>query len=342
MESGANAGNNNGGIMIAEQYAKNAAAMMNLLNGFQQRQEHEMDKFMVPMDRLQRMYYQSEQDRKTFMNQLDGRFKNVLGDMSFQRRMVIYGFLAGLVMLGFVVYGFYMIILRMRSKREALVMKYQQEMLKMVRDMAALPGAGGLSGLPMGNQYRLPNNAPQFQIGGGYFNANANANAGNVGGYPQQVVPGDGNANMGGTPNPSSMPNMGGMPNPAPNDPLFQLDQIILTGNLKERAMAAMRMLSLNPERALDVIQKMMTAEDSFQRENMAFSLGEQYHPLTLDLLINALTDSERRVALVAYRALKRLERQPEEVLPSEARNMVLAAIKNAPADLQDKKRGGV
>ena len=117
MESGANAGNNNGGIMIAEQYAKNAAAMMNLLNGFQQRQEHEMDKFMVPMDRLQRMYYQSEQDRKTFMNQLDGRFKNVLGDMSFQRRMVIYGFLAGLVMLGFVVYGFYMIILRMRSKR---------------------------------------------------------------------------------------------------------------------------------------------------------------------------------------------------------------------------------
>ncbi len=303
MESGANSVNNgSGGMVLAEQYAKNAEAMMNLLNSFQQRQERQMDKFMVPMDRLQHMYYQSEQDRKNFINQLDGRFKTVLGDMSFQRRMVIYGFIVGLILLGFIVWGFYMVILRMRSKREALIMKYQQEMLKMVRDMAALPGSGGMSALPFNNAgYRLPNNSPQQLLMGGNY---PNPNMGNMQGYPTPGGPGDG---MG------QMPNMGGMSNPAANDPVFQLDQIILTGNLKERALAAVRMLNLNADRALDVIQRMMTAEDPFQRENMAFALGEQYHPITLDLLKSALADTERRVAVAAYRALKRLERQPDE-----------------------------
>jgi hypothetical protein len=333
MESGAQP-DGISGLALAEQYAKNAAAMMNLLSGFQQRQEKQMEKFMVPMDRLQHLYYQSEQDRKNFINQLDSRFKGVLGDMSAQRRMVIYGFLAGLIMLGFVVWGFYMVILRMRSKREELIMKYQQEMLKMVRDMAALPGSGGMSALPFaGNNYRLPGAAAPMLPSSGYAQPGLPV-PGTVPppGYPQPgAYPGQ---TEGMAPNP-------GMGAPAGPDPVFQLDQIILTGNLKERALAAVHMLNLNVDRAMDEIQKMIAADDPFQRENMAFALGEQYHPMTLDLLKNALADTERRVALAAFRALKRLERQPENVLAPEAREAVVLAIKNAPEDLQDKKRGG-
>jgi hypothetical protein len=60
--------------------------------------------------------------------------------VSFQQRMVIYGFMVGLLILGVVVWGFWLIIGRMRSKREEKIMTYQQEMLKMVKEMAALPG----------------------------------------------------------------------------------------------------------------------------------------------------------------------------------------------------------
>jgi hypothetical protein len=194
--------------------------------------------------------------------------------------------------------------------------------------MAALPGSGGLSGLSYGNSgYRLPGNSPQLLVGGGYPNPGMGAMA-----YPAPMAPAEG------YPNPGPMPQPQGTPQPAANDPVFQLDQIILTGNLKQRAVAAVRMLSLNTERGLDEIQKMMTAADPFQRENMASALGEQYHPLAVDLLKNALTDTERRVALVAYRALKRLERQPENSLPPEAREAIMDALKNAPAGLQDKK----
>jgi hypothetical protein len=338
MEAAAAAGEAGGGMALAEQYAKNAAAMMNLLNAFQQRQERQMEKFMVPMDRLQHMYYQSEQDRKNFLNQLDGRFRSVLGDISSQKRMVIYGFLAGLIMLGFVVWGFFMIILRMRSKREELIMKYQQEMLKMVRDMAALPGSGGLSALPGGTAYRLPG-APAGMLPQGYMPQNGLPPAG----YPTvaqapypQMAPGVYPAPGSGQPEASLQPGV-----QAGADPVFQLEQIALTGNLKERALAAVRMLNLNSDKALEMIQQMITADDPFQRENMAFALGEQYHPMALDYLKRCLSDTERRVAMAAFRALKRLERQPENALAPEARAAVLSALSQAPEDLQDKKRGG-
>lgn len=262
---------------------------------------------MVPLDRLQNLYYQSERDRKNFINQLDQRFKSVLGDVSFQQRMVIYGFIGGLLLLGLVIWGFYMVVVRMRSKKEETIMKYQQEMLKMVRDMAGLPGGNPYASLPAGTAgYRLANmNAPQLISG----------------------------------PAPTGSPNM---QNPQDTggqkpDPLCELERITTTGNYKERALAAVQMLALDAEKALGVISGMLADPDPFQRENMAFALGRQYHPLTLELLLAALKDSEPRVANAACRALKKLEQQPEEEIPGEARDLVRKTLRNLPPHLQPK-----
>jgi len=256
---------------------------------------------MAPLERIQNLYYQSEEERKNFMNQLDGRFKSLLGNVSFQQRMVVYGFAFGLMILGMVVWGFWLIIGRMRSKREELIMKYQQEMLKMVRDMACLPGSG-YGALPGGfGGPRLPAAASsQVLIGPG----------------AAPLAPGEG------------------------QDPLEVLDQTLQNGNYKERALAAMKMLYLDANRAADVIKGMIMDPDPFLRENMAFALGEHYHPLTLELLLAAVQDGERRVSDAALRALRRLEGQTEETLTESARQQILLALKQATQRKNKKAKG--
>jgi len=289
--------------VFASEYAKNVAAMTELLASFQRQQARQISQFMAPLERIQNLYYQSEQDRKNFMNQLDNRLKHVLGNVSFQQRMVIYGFMGSLIILGAIVWAFFLILGRMRSRREETIMKYQQEMLKMVRDMSGLPG-NPYTGLPPGTGM-----APGYQL---------------------SAVP---------TPQLMATPgNSGGMGMPVAPDPVMQLEQVIKTGNYKERALAAMQMINLDTEKALDVIKQMITDPDPFQRESMAFALGEQYHPLTLELLLDSLNDNEKRVAAAAFRALKRIEQQPEEIVPMEAREEIAKALKNMEMQQKGKK----
>jgi len=113
----------------------------------------------------------------------------------------------------------------------------------------------------------------------------------------------------------------GGAEMPAP-DPVSELEQICLTGNFKERALAAVRMLNLNAERAVDILKSMTASADPFQRENTYFALGEQFHPLTLDLLFDGVQDGEQRVVAAAARALRRLEKNTPG-LPVEARAQI-------------------
>jgi hypothetical protein len=294
---------------FVEAYAKNASAMMSLLSNYQQRQEQQLAQFMVPMERIQRLYYQTEQDRKTFINQLDGRFKSVLGDISLQQRFVIYGFVFGLALLGLVVWGFLMIVGRMRSRREEVIMKYQQEMLRMVRDMAALPGANPYAALPpTAGAYRLAGTAP----------AQLTANPAAMGTTAQVTVM--------------------DVDNSRPN-PVSELEAKTLSGNYKERALAAMQMLNLDAERAVEVIKRMLTDPDPFQRECMAAMLGEQFHPLTLELLLEGLKDNEDRVVAAAVRAARKWEQLPEEIYPLEAKEKMKAAVKSTA--LARKKAGG-
>lgn len=269
------------GSAFVEEYARNAAAMMTLLANFQQRQERQLSQFMVPLERIQQLYYKSEEDRKNFINQLDSRFQSVLGNISFQQRLVIYGFSFGLLLLGGVVWGFLMIVNRMRSRREEVIMKYQQEMLKMVRDMAALPG-GGFAALP----------------------------------NPGALSPG------------MRLPGQAAVPVIPATDPAVQLEEAARSGNIKERSRAAMQMLSLDAERAVDMIRGMISDQDPFQRECMASALGEQYHPLIQEMMLQGLRDPERRVASAAARAFKRWEQLPAEVCPEEVRNRIRGLMK--------------
>ncbi len=325
---------------IMEQYAKNVAAMTNLMAMFTKSQEKQMEQYMAPLERIQNLYYQSEQDRKNFMNRLDGQFKNVLGDVSFQQRMVIYGFIIGLGLLGLLAYIFYLIIKRMRSKREEVIMKYQQEMLKMVRDMAGLPGAStyGMlgSGNMMTNAYRLnPAMAPQGQLMPGQY------------------------------PMPQSMPNQAPPANPAPPTaapanpdpsagevqpgtnvtaapayhPGSELESVIQSGNYKERALAAVQYLDLDAERALDYIGQMVKAEDPFQRESILFALGEKIHPLTLELVIEGLQDKEKRVVDAAARALRRLAASSDPSLSDSMKDEINNALAATTKTKKSRKR---
>ncbi len=287
--------------VLMEEYARNVAAMTKLMVTFQKSQERQIAQFMAPLERIQNLYYKSEEDRKNFMSQLDNRFKSVLGDVSFQQRMVIYGFLFGLLLLGLVVWGFYLVIGRMRSKREETIMKYQQEMLKMVRDMAGLPGS-----------------SPYATLTGRASGA-------------ARLSPGISSPQL-----PSSPENIS-VAVPVDNQ-LMELEQLTMTGNYKERALAAVRMLELDADKALDIIKVMITDQDPFQRENMVFALGEQYHPLTLDLLVEAMKDNEKRVATAAGRSLRRMEKQPEDMLPTEAREQIRKALKNISSQAPGKK----
>jgi hypothetical protein len=286
---------------MVEEYAKNATAMMNLLSSFQQRQERQLEQFTVPLERIQQLYYQSEVDRKTFINQLDTRFKSVLGNVSFQQRMVIYGFLFGLMLLAGVIYGFYLILGRMRSRREEMIMKYQQEMLKMVRDMAALPGSGGY----------------------GAYLPSAGGNARLTSAPVQQIA---------------AMPAPGPMPGSDRAEPGGDLEQLTQVGNFKERALAAVRMLSQDAERAVDILRDMAGSLDPFQRENTYFALGEQFHPLTLELLLAGLQDAEQRVRAAAIRSLRRLDQNLPD-LPDEIRVKIQTALRTQ-GDDGPKKRG--
>lgn len=296
MEAGAGAPQPAAGsVGLAEEYAKNVSAMMSLLNSFQRRQERQIEQFTVPLERIQNLYYQSEQDRKNFLNQMDARFKSVLGNVSFQQRMMIYGFIFGLLLLGVVVWCFYLIVGRMRSKREEMIMKYQQEMLKMVRDMAALPGSGSYGAyLPTAaGNYRLAAN-PVQQIA---------------------APPGEGAPTLS-----------------------VDLEQMTQTGNFKERALAAVKMLDLNAERAADILKDMAGSADPFQRENTFFALGEQYHPLTLDLLLTGTRDAEERAVAAAVRSLRRLEKNAPG-LPEEARERIRETLDAWEDGAADRKK---
>lgn len=301
MEAGAGVQGSGSAGALMEEYARNVAAMTKLMVTFQKSQEKQIAQFIAPLERIQNLYYKSEEDRKNFMNQLDNRFKSVLGDVSFQQRMVIYGFLFGLLLLGLVVWGFYLVIGRMRSKREETIMKYQQEMLKMVRDMAGLPGSSPYPTL-----------------------------TGRVSGAAR-LSPGISSPQL-----PSSPENIR-VAVPVDNQ-LMELEQLTRTGNYKERALAAVRMLELDADKALDIIKAMITDQDPFQRENMVFALGEQYHPLTLDLLIEGMKDNEKRVATAAGRSLRRMEKQPADILPTEARGQIRQALKNIFSQAPGKK----
>lgn len=317
---------------IMEQYAKNVAAMTNLMAMFTKSQEKQMEQYMAPLERIQNLYYQSEQDRKNFMNRLDSQFKNVLGDVSFQQRMVIYGFIIGLGLLGVLAYIFYLIVKRMRSKREEIIMKYQQEMLKMVRDMAGLPGAStyGMlgSGNMMGSAYRLnPAVAPQAQLMGGFYGApNQPPMPGQTppvapNSQPEASAPAPANQSTGTPPQAGEAPGI---------QPGGDLEAVIQSGNYKERSLAVVQLLDIDAERALDYIGQMIKADDPFQRESMFFALGEKVHPLTLELIIEGLRDGEKRVADAAARSLRRLSASADPALTEQMKgeiNNALAAM---------------
>ncbi|MEW6516220.1 MAG: hypothetical protein AB1439_04860 [candidate division FCPU426 bacterium] len=275
----------------AAEYAKNIEAMSELLLSFQQQQARQITKFLAPMERLQNLYYQSEQDRRQFMERLDDRMKSLLGDVSLQQRMVIYGFVAGILILGAIVWAFFLILGRMRSRREEVIMKYQQEMLKMVRDMAGLPG-GGYSAL----------------VGGTWMGPR---------------LPG------------SAAPQLGAEPSAQAR--LLEQTQ---SGNLKERALAAVQLLRHDAEQAMAVIREWESSADPFQRESIIQALGEYYHPLSLEVLARALRDRERRVAAAAKRSLRRLAMNQEEPIPPDALAAIDKALKAAEAPDTDAEQG--
>jgi hypothetical protein len=117
----------------------------------------------------------------------------------------------------------------------------------------------------------------------------------------------------------------------APHNPADRLEEIARTGNYKERSLAAIQMLGLDAERAVEIIKNMVLDQDPFQRESIAFALGEQYHPLVLESMIMSLQDRERRVAATAQRALKKWEQLPLDVFPESAREEIRRAVKNQP-----------
>ncbi|MBN1595890.1 HEAT repeat domain-containing protein [candidate division FCPU426 bacterium] len=286
---------------FAGEYAKNVAAMTELLASFQNQQAQQISQFMAPLERIQNLYYQSEQDRKNFMNQLDSRFKSVLGNVSFQQRMVIYGFLGALLILGLIVWAFLMILNRMRSKREEVIMKYQQEMLKMIRDMSGMSGSSfaALPNAAMGSALPLPHmpSIPQLTARPG----------GPETGYAA--------------------------------DPVLQLEYMARSGNYKERSLAAVKILNYDVEKALEIIRQMITDPDPFLRENIAAALGQQYHPMTVELLLECLKDNEKRVVAAALRAAKQLDQLPEETMPDEIKSEIQLALKNQSIRPEEKKR---
>jgi hypothetical protein len=237
----------------------------------------------------------------SFLGQADSRLKVFLGEVPFQQRMAIYGFLSGLIGLGVVAGIFYMLGLRLRSRREELVMRYQQEMLKMVRDLAVSPGFGLQENRQAGKAFSL-----------------------GMPGVIEPILP--------------ALNHPGALP-PETQDPVFQLTRLIFTGNLKERALAAARLLKLDETRGLNIIRELIAAPDPFQRESMAIALGESYHAQTVELLSTALSDGERRVSVAAFRALSRLSRLPDGEIPAEARPLIKGFLQQAPVYLKNSRK---
>lgn len=229
----------------------------------------------------------------------DAHLKGFLTDMPYQHRTAVYGFFAGFMLLGAAAVALYVLGLRLRSRREELVMRYQQEMLKLVRDLAVNPGFG-----------------PGEKTRAGKSMSSAV--------FPEIIEP-----IIPALLHPEALP-------PDTQDSAFQLIRVVFTGNLKERALAAARLLKLDPVRALNIINELMHTDDPFQRESMAIALGEYYHPQTVALLASVLGDSEYRVAVAAYRALVRLSRLPAAELPEEARQNIKLLLGQAPAGLRN------
>jgi len=386
--------NRAGSSQLMAEYAKNVSAMTNLMATFTKSQEAQMSQFMAPLERIQNLYYESEADRKKFMNRLDGQFKSVLGDVSFQQRMVIYGFIIGLILLGVLSYIFFLIVKRMRSKREETIMKYQQEMLKMVRDMAGLPGTNTYGMLGSGGManagYRLNPGMqqPQQQLMAGQAMPGQMPMAGQP--MPGQAMPGQmpmagqpmPGQPMPGQPMPGQMP-MAGQPmagQPMADQPTadqtvpnqestesqvvddgqiipdqqqpvdataytaqtqigFEIEQMIQTGNYKERSLAAMQLMDVDAEKALDYIKQMITDTDPFQRESIIFALGERYHPLTLELVIEGLKDNEKRVVDASVRSLKRLEQSPDDSMTEQIRQELKSALSSVSGKKKARKK---
>ncbi|NTV52366.1 MAG: hypothetical protein HGA76_05055 [Candidatus Firestonebacteria bacterium] len=229
----------------------------------------------------------------------DAHLKGFLTGMPYQHRTAVYGFFAGFLLLGTAAVALYVLGLRLRSRREELVMRYQQEMLKLVRDLAVNPGLGP------GEKARLGKSSTP-------------------GVFPEIIEP-----IIPALLHPEALPR-------ETQDPAFQLIRLVFTGNLKERALAAARLLKLDPVRALNIINELMRTDDPFQRESMAIVLGEYYHPQTVVLLSSVLQDAEYRVAVAAYRALLRLSRLPATELPEDARQNIKLLLGQAPAGLRN------
>jgi hypothetical protein len=113
-------------------------------------------------------------------------------------------------------------------------------------------------------------------------------------------------------------------------DQVGQLEFIARNGNHKERTLAAVRMLNLDLDRSLGLIKEMMAHSDPFLRETMAAAMGEIYHPLTMELLLEGLKDNEKRVVNAAARSLKKIEKMPDEVVPPEVRVEIQKNLKKA------------
>ena len=100
-----------------------------------------------------------------------------------------------------------------------------------------------------------------------------------------------------------------------------------------------MQLMEVDAEKALDYIKQMITDTDPFQRESIVFALGEKFHPLTLELVINSLKDTEQRVVDATVRALKRLEQVQDESLTDEVRNEIKQALASVTGKKKSKKK---
>jgi HEAT repeats len=115
------------------------------------------------------------------------------------------------------------------------------------------------------------------------------------------------------------------------------LDQIVQKGSYQERVMAAVKLFDLDSKHALESMKRMMTDVDPFQREALVRVLGAYYHPETLPLLLDSVSDNKEQVSVAAVESLHKIQTTPGLILSDDDRRKISTALEKKASQQQEK-----
>jgi len=311
------------GAMV--QGSKNDEAMVGLFSTFQKQQEKLIDTVMGPQQILKEMISSTDKERLQLFQNMNEERKKMIDILNkkdetmvstFQesqdlmRRTMTYGIIGFVAVIVAVIFFIYMIISYVSSRREAVMMKYQDKILGIIQEQNIALNQGQ-SRLMLGNPEAAGN--PTISTREMISDTNPHVRAKGIEVIEAELV--------------KEMD---------PEVAAKLLTPFLGDPDNRVRANAAKALYDFDKERALDTLREMAESDDKWMRVSAAWAFGEIGSVDTIEYLLKLSEDSEYHVKRRAIKALATILHSKGEFLPDEVKQRISTSLS------KDKEQGWV